>query len=146
MILIGQVIHLIDVPPPASSPFSILIQYLGLLKSNLPSLVPPQKQNIISLPLLLPIFTGSDSFYVISMFPLRHHQHYGVTMFPLYLWLIIQFFMLAPNTLKLIITLFRKKFFAKTSPSVTSLPTTNLLIFSQSHSYLLHSFTFETNY
>ncbi|KAL0540372.1 hypothetical protein IC582_024609 [Cucumis melo] len=70
-------------------------------------------------------FTGSHSFSVISMFLLRPHQHYGVIMFSIYLWLIIQFFMLEPNTSRLITILFRKKFFAKTSPFVTSLPTTN---------------------
>ncbi|KAL4030262.1 hypothetical protein IC575_008498 [Cucumis melo] len=31
---VNRVIHLIDVPPPASSPFSVLIQYLGLQKKQ----------------------------------------------------------------------------------------------------------------
>ena len=122
---------LIDVSPLDSSPSLGLIQLLGLLKSNLQYPIPPQKQNIAHLPLLLSIFTGFDNFFVIYVFLSRPHQHYGVIMFPLYLWLIIQYFMLEPNTLRMITTLFGKKFFAKISPFVTYLPPINLLILTK---------------
>ena len=123
--LIRQMILLLDVPPQNSLPSSVLIQYLGLLKSNLQFPVPPQKPNIVHLPLLLSIFTRFNSFFVIYLLLSRPHQHYGVITLSLYLWLIIWFFMLEPNTLRLILTLFERKFFANTSSFITSLLTTN---------------------
>ena len=139
--LIRQVILLTAAPPQDSLPSSTLIQSLDLLKSNLQFFVHPQKHSIVLSPLLLPIFTGSNSFYVIFMFISQPHQHYGVTMLLLYHWLTILFFMQEPNTLRLITVLFEKILFAK-----TSLPTNNLLIYSQSHLCLPYFFTFETNY
>ena len=52
------------------------------------------------------------------MFLSKSHQHYGVIMYPLYLWLIIRSFMLEQNILRLITTLFEKKLFAKISYSL----------------------------
>ncbi|KAA0067320.1 putative mitochondrial protein [Cucumis melo var. makuwa] len=59
---------LVDALPPDSLPSLALNQSPGLLKSNLQSLVLPQKQNIVFSPLLLLIFTGYDNFSVISVF------------------------------------------------------------------------------
>lgn len=108
--------------------------FLGLLRYNPLYLDPPPKLSIILLHILLLMFIGFDNYYMLSTFFSLNLLCYVVIMSLLSLLPTIPVSMFLHDTLRLIITLFVRRFQGRIFRFTLSPPTIRLRTCSQSHS------------